>query len=88
MSQVVVFPVNVTEKSIIIEIDDDDIAEDTETFSVVLGDPSNVVIDESRNHTKIWISDTEDCELTTSYTGHLDLLTQTHTHAHTHTQTH
>ena len=65
------FPINVTEKSIIIEIDDDDIAEDAETFSVVLGDPSNVVIDESRNHTKIWISDIEDCKWTTSCADHI-----------------
>ena len=71
MTQMVLFPINATESRIIVEIDDDDLAEDTETFIVELRDATNAVIDETRNHAKIWITDTEDCEWTTYYTNHV-----------------
>ena len=61
-TQTLVFPVDTTEMRIIVPIEDDDIAEDTETFLVELSDPSNAVIDESQNRIKIYISDTDDCE--------------------------
>ena len=64
MTQTLVFPINATEMKIIVPIEDDDIAEDTETFAVVLSDPSNAVINENQNRTKIWISDTDDCTYT------------------------
>ena len=41
MTQEVIFPINVTEKSITVVINDDDMAEDTETFTVVLSDHSH-----------------------------------------------
>ena len=62
MTQTLVFSVDDAEKTVIVPIDDDDIAEDTETFIVALSDPVDAVIDETRNRTKIWISDTSDCE--------------------------
>ena len=61
VTQTLVFPVDTTEKIVIVPIDDDDMAEDTETFLVDLSDPSNAVIDENQNHTKIWINDISDC---------------------------
>lgn len=62
MTQEVIFPINVTEKSITVVINDDDMAEDTETFTVVLSDPINAVLNDNQNHTKIWITDSEDCK--------------------------
>ena len=61
MTQRIIFPINVTEQTIVITIEDDDIAEDTETFLVELSDPRDVVIG-SQNRTKIWIDDIDDCK--------------------------
>lgn len=61
-SRTLVFPVDTAEMRITILIEDDDIAEDTESFTVNLSNPSNAVIDENQNHTVIWISDTDDCK--------------------------
>ena len=57
MTQTLVFPVDTTEKIVIVPINDDDVAEDRETFTVILSDPSNAVIDEDQKRTKIWIND-------------------------------
>ena len=61
MTQRIIFPINVTEQTIVITIEDDDIAEDTETFLVELSDPRDVVIG-NQNRTKIWIDDIDDCK--------------------------
>ena len=66
------FPVDSAEVRIIIPINDDDIAEDTESFMVSLSNPSNAVIDENQNHTVVWITDTGDCECNALYAVHHD----------------
>ncbi len=62
MTRTLVFPVDSAETRVVIPIQDDEEAEDTESFMVSLSNPSNAVIDENQNHTVIWISDTGDCE--------------------------
>lgn len=61
-TRTLVFPVDAAEMRIIIPIEDDNEAEDMESFVVELTNPSNAVIDENQNHTVIWISDTDDCK--------------------------